>query len=691
MSKAKSFFTDKRTIISIASALIIAAMLFMVVYDPFYFSAESLYNQLTNTAVTPEGYDFSNKDKTESTPIVDDTPDDKNDGGNTSTDDGKENTDNKSDGDNSETDNSDDENNGADTNGNNGAIGNDNDADDDNQTSGGAASDGEGSGDEESNTPPTDTSDEEPEEVLDDDKNFAFVSGNLIQFAVLRSSKLSNDSEEKKIVDRLVNEIKAKYDGLLIKSDQFESEPDAKEIIVGRTTRTESVDALNEIKNNRKNNAADYIIRVVGNKIVINAVDDDALADAVDYFIENAINSGINKISKSFKRIYRPAVQNIVIAGKGILDYTIVTQRDSSYFYTRHIDELCDFVRISTGVRISVVDATATEKTNEILVGNTGRSGTPTAPSGNKYTVKQSGNKVYLVGNHINTLDGAVRHLLGVLKEKMSISAGYNVTNNYSAASGDYKLVWNDEFTGNTLDTSVWSKRTFRRSTTQFGTYTLVKPENVSVKDGNLIITGKKDADKVYSSGEVHTGDTLEYVYGYIEIRAKMAVGTGVWTNFWLQNRKGNKAFLEIDIFEKFPYTDTTLYSNLHTWWWDKDIEGSDVSGHWYIPNTEKHNGYYLTGGETFGDAYHTYSCEWTKDVISFFVDGKKTYEYPIGLKEDEIFHTPVSVVLDMYLGEYGVQMNESVLTNPQKPCNYYIDYIHLYQKPGSLLNFDRK
>lgn len=638
MSKAKSFFTDKRTIISAASAIIIAAMLLTVFFDPLCFSAESLYGQLLGTAdKTEAGYDFDNTDKTESTPVVDETPEE-----------------------------------------NDEYISSDSDVNTDTDIP-------------ETNTETDDT-------VLtveegDDAKNFAFVNeDNIIQFALLSSSKLGTDSEEKKIIDNLINTIRAKYDGLILKSDQFEGEADAKEIIVGRTTREESQKALDDIQKNRKNNAADYIIRMEGKKLIINAVDDSALADAVDYFIENFIDSGVKKVSKTYKRIYKPALQNITIAGKSISDFTVVTPRDSSYFYTRHTLELCDFVRIKTGIRINETDSRAAETQNEILVGNTGRLGTPAAPDGNRFIVKQSGSKVCLVGNHINTIDGAVEHLLNMLKEKMAVPAGYSIEQNYTPSQGDYQLVWNDEFDSSSLDESVWSKRTLRRTTQQFGNYTNVRPENVSVRDGNLIITGKKEADNVYSTGEVHTGDTLEYVYGYIEIRAKLAVGQGVWTNFWLQNRKGSKAFFEIDIFEKFPGSDTRIDSTLHTWWWDKDIEGKDVAGHWYVTGEEKHSGYSLTNGENFGDAYHTYGCEWTSEVVSFFVDGKKTYEYPIGIKDNVIFHTPVSVVLDMYLGEYGVKMDESVLTNPQKPLEYKIDYIHLYQKPGvGLLNFQKK
>lgn len=635
MSKAKSFFTDKRTIVSAAGIILIAAMLLTVFFDPFSFSTESLYDQIfAASSIAEDGYDFDNVDKTESTPVVDDTADD-------------------SDKDTSHSENISDK--------------------------------------AETYQPEEDGS--LTMEEGDDENNYAFVNDdNIMQFALLRSSKLDADSEEKKIIDNLINTIRAKYDGLILKSDQFDSEEDAKEIIVGRTTREESKAALDEIRNNRKNNAADYIIRMDGKKLVINAADDSALESAVDYFIENFIDSGVKKVSKSYKRIYRPALQNITVGNRSITEYSIVTPCDSSYFYMRHTNELCNFVRESTGIRMKEVYADSAQTEYEILVGNTGRAGTPDAPEGGRFAVKQSGSKIYLVGDHINTIDGAVVHLLNLIKEKKSVPAGYSTEQNYIPSEGDYQLVWNDEFNGTGLDESVWSKRTLKRPTQQFGNYTNVRPENVNVKDGELIITGGKEDTNIYSSGEVHTGDTLEYVYGYIEIRAKLAVGQGVWTNFWLQNRKGNKAFFEIDIFEKFPGSDTRIDSTIHTWWWDKDIEGEDVAGHWYVTGDEKHNGYFLENGETFGDDYHTYGCEWTSEVVSFFVDGKKTYEYPIGIKDNLLFHTPVSVVIDMYLGEYGVKMDESVLTDPDNPLQYKIDYIHLYQKPGvGFLNFQRK
>ena len=49
-----------------------------------------------------------------------------------------------------------------------------------------------------------------------------------------------------------------------------------------------------------------------------------------------------------------------------------------------------------------------------------------------------------------------------------------------------YKLIWSDEFNGNTLDTNKWNFRTdSRMRSTQL-------PKNVSERDGKLILTVKK-------------------------------------------------------------------------------------------------------------------------------------------------------------------------------------------------------
>ena len=67
-------------------------------------------------------------------------------------------------------------------------------------------------------------------------------------------------------------------------SDTKEYSIDTKEILIGQTNRPESIAALKEITDNRVNNSSDFIIKVDGNKIVINATTEEALLKAIEFF-----------------------------------------------------------------------------------------------------------------------------------------------------------------------------------------------------------------------------------------------------------------------------------------------------------------------------------------------------------------------------------------------------------------------
>ena len=114
-----------------------------------------------------------------------------------------------------------------------------------------------------------------------------------------------------------------------------------------------------------------------------------------------------------------------------------------------------------------------------------------------------------------------------------------------------YVMVWNDEFDGDSLDTTKWDYQYGTGS--QYGLdgwgnselqYYTDREENVRVEDGKLIITAIKEEtpyeDMPYTSGRIRTLDNdteaslFSTTFGRVEARIKMPIGEGLWPAFWM-------------------------------------------------------------------------------------------------------------------------------------------------------------
>ena len=86
------------------------------------------------------------------------------------------------------------------------------------------------------------------------------------------------------------------------------------------------------------------------------------------------------------------------------------------------------------------------------------------------------------------------------------------------AAVGDWKEVWSDEFNGTSLDTNTW---TYEIGNGNWGwgngeaEYYTDRPENISVSDGYLKITAKKENYKnfKYTSGRIISRGKKNFKY----------------------------------------------------------------------------------------------------------------------------------------------------------------------------------
>jgi beta-glucanase (GH16 family) len=198
-----------------------------------------------------------------------------------------------------------------------------------------------------------------------------------------------------------------------------------------------------------------------------------------------------------------------------------------------------------------------------------------------------------------------------------------------------YNLVWEDEFTGTTLDNTKWFHQTQIPAggnwyNGEMQHYT-DRTDNSYVQNGIMRIVAKEETFTDQGYTKQHTSARLNskfaFTYGRVEIRAKLPSGVGTWPAMWMLGQ---------NIYEDGAYWETLGYGAA-SWPACGEI---DIMEHWgsnqdYIQSamhTPSSSGATVNyGGQVVPDVsteYHIYALEWTEDKMVFSVDGVNHYTY---------------------------------------------------------------
>lgn len=223
-----------------------------------------------------------------------------------------------------------------------------------------------------------------------------------------------------------------------------------------------------------------------------------------------------------------------------------------------------------------------------------------------------------------------------------------------------YKLVWNDEFNGKTLDQTKWKHRGLGKRAEAYISESATKLDG----KGCLVMEVKQSNDSILA-GMIGTELTYQVKYGYFECRASLTKANGVFPAFWLQSGlinddKGTpeKNGAEIDIFEYFPNAKKDHVA--HTLHWGGYGPGHQMAGPVWVPlkNTK--------------DGFHVFALEWTPESYTTFVDGQITYQGTSLISQVSQFLI-LSVLVDK---DAAGPLNVNDL-----PDRFMVDYVRVYQK----------
>jgi len=199
-----------------------------------------------------------------------------------------------------------------------------------------------------------------------------------------------------------------------------------------------------------------------------------------------------------------------------------------------------------------------------------------------------------------------------------------------SLKADKWELAWSEEFNYTGLpDSDKWTYEEGFVRNAEMQYYTKARKENVRVENGVLIIEGKKEEFSIpqnkkkqgdskkktkiahYTSGSINTRGKAAFLYGRIEVRAKLPFGKGVWPAIWMMgvNRTdtGWPYCGEIDIMEYVGKDPHKIHACCH--FANPDIKNKSSS----IKELHKKS---ADNSITIQDPYnnfHIYAIEWDR------------------------------------------------------------------------------
>ncbi|MED5309576.1 MAG: family 16 glycosylhydrolase, partial [Pseudomonadota bacterium] len=251
--------------------------------------------------------------------------------------------------------------------------------------------------------------------------------------------------------------------------------------------------------------------------------------------------------------------------------------------------------------------------------------------------------------------------------------AGHISPSNYD----DYELVWADEFDGSEINTDNWSFDVggwgWGNNERQFHT-----SRNAYVKDGMLVIRAQEEeyGGNPYTSSRLKTQGKQNFLYGRIDIRARLPEGQGMWPALWMLGSNFSEVSWpksgEIDIMEMVGGSNReyTVHGTAH---WNNGGINADYSPAYYGGSKTK------TDGKTLADQFHVFSIVWTRDSIIWYLDDVQYHIMALNNSADLApFRKEFFFIFNIAVGGNWPGYPDSTTVFPQRMV---VDYVRVFQQ----------
>ena len=174
---------------------------------------------------------------------------------------------------------------------------------------------------------------------------------------------------------------------------------------------------------------------------------------------------------------------------------------------------------------------------------------------------------------------------------------------------------------------------------------------------------GYQASDVDYLSGIITSYESLKMTYGYVEMRAKLPSGQGLWPAFWLLTTHYVEDVPEIDVMEFLGQDVDTLYHTYHYF---------DIQDNWRKISTPS----YEVNATDWTQDFHTFGMAWSPTEIIYYVDGVETKR----ITDEDFLITGQAMYLIANVAVGGNWPGAPDETTPF-PATFEIDYIRAYKR----------
>lgn len=228
-----------------------------------------------------------------------------------------------------------------------------------------------------------------------------------------------------------------------------------------------------------------------------------------------------------------------------------------------------------------------------------------------------------------------------------------------SYVAGSWKLIFDDEFSGASLDTGLWSTGWFGAGITppvNSSETECYDPAQVSVNGGSLNLTmiAKSEScgisDPLYASGLVSTAGKFTYTYGLLEARVYLPATAGGqianWPAVWTDG-------------QNWPVDGE-----------DDVVEGLGGQACAHFHSAADSGGMGAGGGSgcstgRYAAGWHTFAADWEPGGVTYYYDGRS-----IGSVTAGVTSAPMFIVLNYAASSAG----------GQAPDTMRVDYVRVWQ-----------
>lgn len=281
--------------------------------------------------------------------------------------------------------------------------------------------------------------------------------------------------------------------------------------------------------------------------------------------------------------------------------------------------------------------------------------------------------------------EGSVWRAILLLALALPVGARATPAEPAPAAPSGYRLVWADEFDRDGApDPAKW---TFEHGFARNKELQWYQPENARCAGGLLIIEAQRESRPNpghepgsrdwrrsrptvdYTSASVTTRGLHAWLYGRIEVRAKIDVRDGMWPAIWtlgVENRWPANG--EIDVME---YYSGKMLAN--TFWAQ---EGLNQPAGVVVKKTLDE-----LSGRQWADDFHVWRLDWDAAEIRIYVDDVLWHRTPITeaqrFKPGQAhpFQQPHYLILNLAVGSNGGDPFAA-----EFPARFEVDYVRVYQ-----------